>query len=32
MTDIERLEILIEANTRSYENAMVRLQQQTNAR
>lgn len=28
---IERLEVLIEANTRSYENAMKRLQQQTAA-
>jgi hypothetical protein len=28
-TDIERLEVLIEANTKSYENAMVKLQAQT---
>ena len=28
-TDLERLTVLIEANTRSYERAMLRLQQTT---
>src|SRR5262245_19256633 len=28
-TDLEKLTVLIEANTKSYENAMKRLQQQT---
>lgn len=30
-TDVERLAVLIEANTKSYENAMKKLQQQTDA-